>query len=62
MEDLEADIAAGEARVAELEAALADGDLYRDHAKARETMAAFEETQANLSRLYEHWEEAVELN
>ncbi|HEX4588932.1 MAG TPA: ATP-binding cassette domain-containing protein, partial [Gemmataceae bacterium] len=62
VEDLEADIAAGEARVAELEAALADGDLYRDHAKTRETMAAFEEAKTSLARLYEHWEEAVELN
>jgi ATP-binding cassette subfamily F protein 3 len=62
VEDLEADIAAAEAKVAELEAALADGDLYRDHARARDTMAAFEAAKAGLAQLYEHWEEALELN
>jgi ATP-binding cassette subfamily F protein 3 len=62
VEELEADIAAGEAEVAHLESALANGDLYRDHAKARDTMAAFEDTKARLKQLYEHWEEAVELN
>jgi ATP-binding cassette subfamily F protein 3 len=61
-EDLEAEIAAGEADVARAEAALADSDLYRDHNKVRETMAAFEEAKARLKQLYEHWEEAVELN
>jgi ATP-binding cassette subfamily F protein 3 len=62
IEDLEAEIAATEARVRELEAQLADGDLYRDANKVRETTKAFEEERAKLPGLYEHWEEAVELN
>jgi ATP-binding cassette subfamily F protein 3 len=62
IEDLEAEIAATEARIRELEAKLADGDLYRDANRVRETTKAFEDERAKLPRLYEHWEEAVELN
>jgi ATP-binding cassette subfamily F protein 3 len=62
VEDLEADIATHEAKVAELEAALADGDLYRDANRVKDVMRDFEETKVTLQQLYEHWEEAVELN
>jgi ATP-binding cassette, subfamily F, member 3 len=62
VEDLEADIAVGEAEVAQLESALADGELYRDHVKFREAMDRFEDAKAKLRQLYEHWEEAAELN
>jgi ATP-binding cassette subfamily F protein 3 len=62
VEELEAEIAAGEGEVARLEAALADGDLYRDANRVRDTMQAFEDVKAKLQQLYEHWEEAVELN
>jgi ATP-binding cassette subfamily F protein 3 len=62
LEDLEADIAAGETRLRELEQLLASPDLYRDGDKVKETTKAFEETKAGLQQLYEHWEEAVELN
>ena len=61
-EELEADIALGETRLRELEQALASPDLYRDGNRVKETMRAFEETKARLHQLYEHWEEAVELN
>ncbi len=60
--DLEADIAACEARVAELEAALQDVDLYKDPPRLKQTMADLEAAKARLPQLYEHWEEAVELN
>jgi ATP-binding cassette subfamily F protein 3 len=60
--DLEADIMALEARRAELERLLASPDLYRDGEKVKETTRDFEETQENLRQMYEHWEEAVELN
>ena len=60
IEDLEAEIAATEARIRDLESQLAEGDLYRDANRVRETTKAFEEEQAKLPRLYEHWEEAVE--
>jgi ATP-binding cassette subfamily F protein 3 len=62
VEELEADIAAAETLVAELEARLASPELYRDGEKVKETTRAFEETKARLAQLYEHWEEAVELN
>jgi ATP-binding cassette subfamily F protein 3 len=61
-EDIEADILAAETRLRGLEEALASPDLYRDANKVRETTRAFEETKAELARLYEHWEEATELN
>jgi ATP-binding cassette subfamily F protein 3 len=60
--DLEADIAAQETRLRELEELLASPNLYRDGDKVKETTRGFEETKAELQRLYEHWEEAVELN
>jgi ATP-binding cassette subfamily F protein 3 len=62
VEDLEADIAAGETRLREIERLLASADLYRDGDKVKETTRAFEETKQQLQQLYEHWEEAVELN
>jgi len=62
VEELEADIAAEETRVRELEQRMASPDLYRDGDKVRETTRSFEEAKAHLHQLYEHWEEAVELN
>ena len=62
VEDLEADIAAAEGELRQLEEALASPDLYRDGERVKETTRSFEETKARLHQLYEHWEEAVELN
>jgi ATP-binding cassette subfamily F protein 3 len=62
VEDLEADIAAGETWLRELEERLASPDLYRDGERVKETTRAFEETKMRLQQLYDHWEEAVELN
>ena len=62
LEDLESEITQNEATVRDLERALAEGDLYRDAERVRETMKAFEETKAKLVQLYEHWDEAAELN
>jgi ATP-binding cassette subfamily F protein 3 len=62
VEELEADIAAGETKLRKLEQRMASPDLYRDGALVKETTQAFEETKAQLRQLYEHWEEAVELN
>ncbi len=61
-EDLEKDIAAGESQVALLEASLASAETYRDADKFQQTLQAFERSKTNLAQLYEHWEEAVELN
>jgi ATP-binding cassette subfamily F protein 3 len=60
--EIEADIAAAETLLAELEQRLASPELYRDGDKVKETTKAFEETRQRLAQLYEHWEEAVELS
>jgi ATP-binding cassette subfamily F protein 3 len=62
VEELEADIAKGETQVRELEQLLASPELYRDGDKVKDTMRSFEEAKTRLQQLYEHWEEAVELN
>jgi ATP-binding cassette subfamily F protein 3 len=60
--EVEADIAACEATIADLEAALVSPDVYRDSAKVKATMAELDAAKARLPGLYEHWEEAAELN
>ncbi|MBI2804063.1 MAG: ABC-F family ATP-binding cassette domain-containing protein [Planctomycetes bacterium] len=62
VEDLEAEIAAEEARLRQLEEALASPDLYREGGKVLDTTQAFEAVKIRLKKLYDHWEEAVELN
>jgi ATP-binding cassette subfamily F protein 3 len=62
VEDLEAEIAGGETHLRELEQLLASPDLYRDGQRVKATMQDFEETKLRLQQLYEHWEEALELN
>ena len=59
---IEADIAATEAKVNALEASLQTPDVYKDAARVRQTMADLEAAKDALARLYQHWEEAVELN
>jgi ATP-binding cassette subfamily F protein 3 len=58
--DLEADIAAAEEEVRQLEQQLASPALYREGSKVKEITAAFEAAKARVAQLYEHWEEAVE--
>ena len=41
---------------------MASPELYRDGEKVKETTARFEELKAQIAQLYEHWEEAVEMN
>jgi ATP-binding cassette subfamily F protein 3 len=62
VEDLEAEIAQAETQLRSVETLLASPDLYRDGERVKETMRSFEETRSRLQQLYEHWEEAVELN
>lgn len=62
LEELETEIAEQEDRVRQLEAALADPNLYRDGDKVRRTLQDFEAAKQRLAQLYEHWEEAVELD
>jgi ATP-binding cassette subfamily F protein 3 len=60
--DIEADIAATEKKVSDLEAALQTPEVYKDATRVRDTMKELETTKDALARLYQHWEEAVELN
>ena len=60
--DLEREIAEVEARVTELEDLLGQPATWRDPIKARSTQQDHEELKTRLAGLYEHWEEAVELN
>ena len=51
-----------ETLVKDLEVKLASPELYREKGKVQEAMQAFEDAKVILKELYEHWEEAVELN
>jgi ATP-binding cassette subfamily F protein 3 len=62
VEELEEEIAATEMEIQELEQLLASPELYRDGERVKQTTKAFEEAKTHLQQLYEHWEEAVELN
>ena len=60
--DLESEIFDRETRVEELHAAMADPQTLRDGNRVREVKAEIAEQQQTLKTLYEHWEEATELN
>jgi ATP-binding cassette subfamily F protein 3 len=60
--DVERDIEKTEAELAELEASLMRPETYRDPDNAREVRARHDDTRSRLTALYEHWEEALELN
>jgi ATP-binding cassette subfamily F protein 3 len=62
VEEIEGDIAQAETELRELEESMASPELYRDGDRVKQTTRAFEEAKAQLAQLYEHWEEAVELN
>lgn len=60
--DIEREIQQTEQRLAELEAAMADPETHRDPERIKATLQEFETVRAKLDQLYEHWEEAIELN
>jgi hypothetical protein len=62
VDDLEADILNCEAEIERLHERLADGNTHRDGDLVRRLKAQIDEQKEALGRLYEHWEEAVELN
>jgi ATP-binding cassette subfamily F protein 3 len=62
VDDLEREILERESRVEQLYAALADPDTVRDGNRVRELKAEIADQQKMLEALYEHWEEAAELN
>lgn len=61
-EQIEREIATTEERITALEFNLAHPDTYRDPDRARATREEYEQLQAALQLLYEHWEEASEMN
>ncbi|HVK11893.1 MAG TPA: ABC-F family ATP-binding cassette domain-containing protein [Gemmataceae bacterium] len=62
VEELEKEVMEQEELVAELEGKLASPEVYRDATLVKDTMTDFEDAKDRLKTLYEHWEEAVELN
>jgi ATP-binding cassette subfamily F protein 3 len=62
VEEIESEIADAEAGLRDLERLLASQELYRDGDRVKCALSDFEATKARLKHLYEHWEEAVELN
>jgi len=60
--DLEDEIAEQEDLKEQLQTALGNPELHRDGDRVKETMQACEQTEQRLEELYEHWEEAMELN
>ncbi|MCS7238216.1 MAG: ABC-F family ATP-binding cassette domain-containing protein [Thermoguttaceae bacterium] len=61
-EDIERDIIQCEARQRELLQMLCDPEVLRHGERVKEVKAELEKLEQELSRLYAHWEEAVELN
>jgi ATP-binding cassette subfamily F protein 3 len=62
VEDLEAEIFQRESRIEALHAALGQPDVLRNGERVREIQAEAAQHQESLKMLYEHWEEATELN
>ena len=60
--DLESEIFERESRIEELTGSLGTPEVVRSGEKTREIKAEIAEQQATLRTLYEHWEEATELN
>lgn len=59
--DIEAEIQQREQRVEELHVALASPEVLRDGNKVRQVKTELDDQQLTIARLYEHWEEAMEL-
>ena len=59
-DEAEAEIERQEARKAELEALMADPDLYSDQAKWTEASREYAQVERHLERAYQRWEEAQE--
>ncbi|MFN0199216.1 MAG: ABC-F family ATP-binding cassette domain-containing protein [Planctomycetaceae bacterium] len=60
--DIEDDIARHEALIAQCEDDLANPNYHKDPQRLREITATYEQAQLELQGLFEHWEEAMELN
>jgi len=61
-DEIEREIGQAEADVADLEDKLGMPATWRDPVKARDAQLRLDDLRTTLARLYEHWEEALELN
>ncbi len=61
-EEIELEIAQREEEVARLQENMAKPEVLRDGNLTKQTMQAYEAEKTALANLYEHWEEALELN
>jgi ATP-binding cassette, subfamily F, member 3 len=61
-EAIERDIADKEATLRQVETEMADPQIHRTPERIREVTRQHEDLRAELATLYEHWEEAAELN
>ena len=60
--EIEAEIAQRESRIDQLHQMFASEDVLRDGTRIKQLKAELEEHESALPRLYEHWEEASEMN
>ncbi len=60
--DIEREIGEVEGGIAEAEALMADPATFRNPQKSRDVQARYDELLGRRALLYEHWEEAMELN
>ncbi|MEX2027374.1 MAG: ABC-F family ATP-binding cassette domain-containing protein, partial [Pirellulaceae bacterium] len=60
--EIEAEIATREHRIGEIHALFADESILRDGQRVKDLKSELAEHESALPRLYEHWEEASELN
>ena len=60
--ELEADISRHEQLLEQLEADLGNPGVHRDGGRIKRITDKYKQTKAKLESLYEHWEEAIELN
>ncbi|MFO0901808.1 MAG: ABC-F family ATP-binding cassette domain-containing protein [Pirellulales bacterium] len=61
-DDVEKEIHTRESRLEELQQQLVSPDVLRDGRRVKEVTAEIEQQQQTIAQLYEHWEEALELN
>jgi ATP-binding cassette subfamily F protein 3 len=62
VDELEADIAVCEGRIEQLLSEMSSPEVLRDGRRVKQAQAELQQQQQALQQLYEHWEEALELN
>jgi ATP-binding cassette subfamily F protein 3 len=62
LSEIEGEIAQRESRIAQVSEELGDGSTFRDGGRIRALKQELADQQSALKKLYEHWEEASEMN